>query len=268
MDSRDYAIQFSATEAEYNQVKAEAERVIQLHEKQSVSANDYDKAVSGLQQITAKYNAHKNALNDTKLIAPFDGYVQKRYFDKDETISTGMPVLSIISSDMPDVEINIPASEFIRRDKFVKFACSFDIYPNQIFPLELIAINQKANLNQLYTVRLKIIGEKTDQLPTAGMSTIVDIYLKAEDADLFTIPINSMFERNGQSCVWVYDENKQIVNIRNITIAKIRTDGMLIVSGGLKSDEKIVIAGVHSLSNGEKVKLLPQTSKTNVGGLL
>lgn len=268
MDSRDYAIQFSATEAEYRQVKAEVERIIQLYEKQSVPANDYDKAVSGLQQITAKYNAHKNALEDTKLIAPFDGYVQKLYFDKGETVAAGMPVFSIISSDMPEVEINIPANEFIRRDKFDKFTCSFDIYPKQIFPLELIAINQKANLNQLYTARLKIAENTAVQLPTAGMSTMVDIFLKTENSDLFKIPINSVFEKDGQTCVWIYNESNQVVNIRNIKLSEILTDGTVIVSEGLNTDEKVVSAGVLYLSDGEKVKLLPQTSQTNVGGLL
>lgn len=268
MDSRDYAIQFSATEAEYRQVKAEAERVIQLYEKESVSANDYDKAVSGLQQITAKYNAHKNALEDTKLIAPFDGYIQKCYFDKGETISAGMPVFSIISSDMPEVEINIPANEFIRRHQFDQFTCSFDIYPEQNFPLDLIAVNQKANLNQLYTVRLKMSGKKIPQLPTPGMSTIVDIYLKGENGDLYAIPINAMFEKEGQSCVWVYDENTQTVRLRNIKLSEILIDGSLVVSEGLQAGEKIVSAGVLYLSDGEKVKLLPQASKSNVGGLL
>jgi len=44
MDQRDYQLQLAATEAEYTQIKAEAERVIKLYEKQSVSENDYDKA--------------------------------------------------------------------------------------------------------------------------------------------------------------------------------------------------------------------------------
>lgn len=268
MDSRDYALQFSATEAEYKQVKAEVERVIQLYEKQSVPENDYDKAVSGLQQITAKYNAHKSALEDTKLIAPFDGYVQKLYFDKGETVSAGMPIFSIISSDMPEVEINIPANEFIRSDRFSKFTCSFDIYPGELFPLELIAINQKANLNQLYTVRLKTVKNKTGQLPTAGMSTMVDIYLKTDHSDWVAIPINAMFEKDGKNCVWVYDESKQTVNIRSIQLAEILTDGTLVVSEGVKAGEKVVSAGVHYLSDGEKVRVMPEASQTNVGGLL
>ena len=155
MDSRDYSLQLSATEAEYNRIKAEAERVMALYEKGSVTPNDYDKAVFGLQQITAKLDAHKNALADAKLYAPFDGYVQKRFFDAGETVSAGMPVISMISADLPEIEINIPSSDFIRRDRFESFSCSMDNYPDLSFPLELIGITQKANLNQLYTVRLK-----------------------------------------------------------------------------------------------------------------
>ena len=108
IDLRDYAIQLSATEAEYKRVKAE--RVIALYEKGSVAPNDYDKAVYGLNQITAKYEAHKNALADTKLCAPFDGYVQKRFFDAGETVGAGMPVISMISANIPEVEINIPSA--------------------------------------------------------------------------------------------------------------------------------------------------------------
>lgn len=268
MDARDYAIQFSATEAEYKQVKAEAERIIQLYEKQSVSANDYDKAVSGLQQITAKYNAHKNALTDTKLNAPFDGYLQKRFFDKDETVSAGMPIFSIIGMGLPEVEINIPASEFIRRDKFDNYSCRFDIYPDQDFPLELISINPKANMNQLYTVRLRMTGDSNLRHPTAGMSTMVSIYLKSEENTLVSIPISAMFEKNGEPTVWVYNEDKQIISARKIKVVEILTSGNLVVSEGLEVGEQVVSAGVHKLSESEKVKPLPKATTTNVGGLL
>lgn len=268
MDSRDYEIQLTATEAEYKQIKAEAERIIQLYEKKSVPENDYDKAVSGLQQITSKYNAHKNALGDTKLTAPFSGYVQKRYFDSSETISAGMPVFSIISAGTPEVEINIPASEFIRRDRFDSFNCYFEIYPDMVFPLELININQKANLNQLYTVRLRLKSGDSDRMPTPGMSTMVDIHFKPEETGKVSIPITAMFEKDGAPAVWVYDEQRQAVTARKIKLSEILTDGTLVISEGLEAGERVVTAGVHVLSDNEKVKLLPETTATNVGGLL
>lgn len=269
MDARDYAIQLAATEAEYNQVKAEAERIMQLYEMQSVAENDYDKAVSGLKQITAKYHAHKNALADTKLLAPFDGYVQKRYFDKEETVSAGMPVFSILSAEVPEVEINIPASEFIRRNRFDSYSCYFDIYPDRSFPLELISINQKANLNQLYTMRMKL--QKTNssqQMPTPGMSTMVTIRFKTEESDKVIIPITALFEVDDNPFVWVYDEQQQKVNARSIRLSEIAVDGKLVVSEGLKAGERVVSAGVHHLAEDEFVRLLPEASVTNVGGLL
>lgn len=268
MDLRDYQTQLSATEAEYQQVKAEVDRITILHEKQSVSDNDYDKAISGLRQITAKYNAHKDALSDTKLRAPFDGYIQKRHFNHSEVISAGMPVFSMISAEVPEVEINIPASEYIRRDKFESFYAHFDIYSGKKFPLELISINQKANLNQLYTVHLRLkVGDK-QQMPSVGMSTMVTIKLKPENSALASIPLTAIFEQNGKEIVWIYNDKSKTVQSRSIWIAEIPNDGTAIVSEGISAGEQVVSAGVHALTEGCKVKLLPEVSSTNVGGIL
>lgn len=54
MDQRDYEIQLKAAEAQHEQVKAEAERIIELYNRNSVAENDYDKAVSGLKMVEAK----------------------------------------------------------------------------------------------------------------------------------------------------------------------------------------------------------------------
>ena len=267
MDSRDYAIQLSATEAEYNRIRSEAGRIIALYEKGSVTPNDYDKAVYGLQQITAKYEAHKNALADTRLCAPFDGYVQKRFFEAGETVGAGLPVISMISANLPEVEINIPSSDFIRRSRFESFSCSTDVYPDISFPLELIGVTQKANLNQLYTVRLKF-KSPVAQLPAPGMTAMVTIQYKPEETTQMFIPFSALFENGGGSAVWVYNKDMQTVETRAVTPAIILADGTVVVSEGLKEGEIVVTAGVHSLRQGEKVKLLPAVSDDNIGGLL
>ncbi|MDL2309350.1 efflux RND transporter periplasmic adaptor subunit, partial [Bacteroidales bacterium OttesenSCG-928-C03] len=248
--------------------KGEAERVIKLYGQESVSQNDYEKAVSGIQQITAKYNAHKNALSDTKLTAPFDGYIHKRYFDESETIGAGMPLFSLISSGTPEVVINIPAKNFIERDNFDNYHCTFSLYPGVEFPLDLLAINQKANLNQLYAMRLKIRSNQGKQMPTPGMSTIVTINLKPGDSDLLTIPVTSVFEKEGSNCVWVYNGDTQTVQLRPIQLVEITSDGKVVVTEGLQAGDIVVSAGIHTLQDGEKVKLLPEVSATNTGGML
>ena len=97
LDPTDYQVQLDATEAEYQQIKAEAERVMALYKDNGTTPNANDKAVYGLKQITAKYKHHKDQLAYTRLYAPFNGYVQKRLFEAHETIGAGMPVLSMIS---------------------------------------------------------------------------------------------------------------------------------------------------------------------------
>ena len=67
IDIRDYATQLSATESEYRQIKAECERVIAMHEDDAVSDNNYDKARSGLERISAKLKNHRDQLNDCQL---------------------------------------------------------------------------------------------------------------------------------------------------------------------------------------------------------
>ena len=267
IDPRDYEIQFSATEAEYNQVKEEAGRVIELYNRKSVPVNDYDKAVAGIKQITAKYNAHKNALEDTRLTAPFDGYVQHKYYDAHETVAAGYPVVSMINSNYFDVEIDIPSSDFVRQDQFKEFFCTIDVFPGKEFPLELIEITRKANLNQLYRMRLRLKPVEGLDI-AAGMSVNVTISYNPNMDALVIMPLSAIFEDNGQASVWVYNPGKQAVEKRPVQLKKLLRTGEVIVSEGLVPGEIVVSAGVHSLKEGMQVELLKPVSKTNVGGLL
>ena len=115
IDPRDYQVQLDAAEAEFMRVKSEAGRVMALYADSVSTADAYDKARYGLQQITAKYEHAKNQLADTKIYAPFDGFVQKRLFDPPTVVAAGMPVVTLVSGGRQEIEINIPASAYIHR---------------------------------------------------------------------------------------------------------------------------------------------------------
>lgn len=267
IDPRDYRVQLAATEAEYNRIKSEADRVKELFEKESVAPNDYDKALYGYKQISAKYEAHKNALADTRLLAPCNGYVHKRLFEPGETVGAGTPVISMISTGTGEVEINIPSSDYIRRDEFDSYHCTADVYPGQTFPLELIGITRKANLNQLYVARFRFAGGG-GEIPGPGMSTMVTIKYKTDGAQAVSLPLSSVLESDSGPAVWVYDPASETISARPVTISQIHTDGTVVASSGLSAGEIVVSAGIHSVKDGERVRLLPPASPTNVGGML
>ena len=269
MDPRDYQTQLSATEAEYQSVKADAERVIAMYKEGNTTASNYDKARFGLEQITQKLSNHRNQLSDTKLVAPISGYVKKVLHEGGETVSAGMPVVSMFGSGTVEVEINISAIDYANRDRLNNVYCTFDIFPNDEYPLTVKSISPEANASQLYTVRLGFKDKFDTSKITPGMSTMVYVNFSKDGMDNnVTIPTTALLNDNNRTMVFVYDSKSSTISSREVSVARLHTDGTAEVSAGLKEGETVVSAGVHSVKDGQKVKPLSKPSKTNVGGLL
>ncbi|WP_337482902.1 efflux RND transporter periplasmic adaptor subunit [Paraprevotella clara] len=268
LDPTDYQIQLDATEAEYLQVKSEAERVMALYKDGGTTPAANDKAEYGLKQITAKYNHHKDLLSYTRLCAPFDGYIDKHLFEPYETVGAGMPVITMIGDGRTEVEINLPAAEYIRRGQFKQYYCTFDIYPDKHYSLQPLYIIPKANANQLYTMRLR--QEDTDQpQPSPGMNTMVTILCDTAENAPMSIPGSAILYEDGKTNVFLYDAAQKKVYKRNVTLIGLQTDGRAtIISAQIKPGDLIVSSGIHHIQDGESVMPLPAVSKTNIGGLL
>ena len=267
IDPRDYQTQLEATKAEYQGIKAEAERIIELYNRKSASQNDYDKAVNGLKQITSKLEAHTNALDDTGLYAPFDGYIDKVYYDENETVSAGMPIMAMVGTSNPQVEVNMPSSEYLKMNNYISASCCIDVYPDKIFELELIGSSPKANLNQLYNTKFNIIPS-AGVLPTPGMTSMVTICFAIGDNEKYKIPITCLLERNNNTYVWIFNEKDETVSLRKVSLAEVSTDGSALISKGINCGDIVVSAGVNQLKEGQKVKRLVPASDSNIGGIL
>ncbi len=269
LDPTDYQVQLNATEAEYKQIKAEAERVMALYKDGGTTPNANDKAVYGLQQITAKYQHHKDQLNYTRLYAPYSGVIQKRLFQPHETVAAGMPILAMLGAGAPEVEISLPAADYIRRDHFDSYHCTFDVYPGKTYPLKLISISPKANANQLYAMRLQMEIGKKEAVPSPGMNTMVSISCRADESLTFSVPTGALLRKDGKIYLFIYNPTTHTVHSHEVQPLRMESNGRTLISSPqLKLGDLIVSAGSHHVTDGETVKPLPPISETNVGGLL
>ena len=89
LDDTDYQLGVEALQIQYDQLKDEVKRMTQLFNQKSISANDYEKAVSGLKQLGVQLQVNKNKLDYTKLYAPTNGYVQSVNFSPAEMVNAG-----------------------------------------------------------------------------------------------------------------------------------------------------------------------------------
>jgi multidrug efflux pump subunit AcrA (membrane-fusion protein) len=179
-----------------------------------------------------------------------------------------MPVIAMISGGTPEVEINLPAAEYIRREQFDNYHCTFDIYPGETYPLKLISVTPKANANQLYTMRLQVVPG-TRAIPSPGMNTMVTILCRTEQENTLSVPTGAILQKEGKAYVFVFHPSSNTVHRQEVSILRLLNNGhSLITSRQLQPGEQIVSSGVHHIEDGEIVKPLSPVTNTNIGGLL
>ena len=67
------------------------------------------------------------------------------------------------------------------------------------------------------------------------------------------LPLTAVFEQGGKTSVWVVDPATMAVQPRPIAVAGAEGN-LAVVAGGLQPGQKVVTAGVHTLTPGQKVR--------------
>ncbi len=261
LDPVDYQNQFMATEAEYRQIKAEADRIIAMHDDGAVSDNNYDKAVYGLNQITAKYKQHKSELSDTKLYAPFSGKIDNVLAETGEVVNAGMPIAMMIDAGTPEIEIYVPQTVLpLIHGKKPK--ASFQSLKLDDMPATVLSVSPTANANQLYTVKLGIPSDINGIIP--GMTAVVDIPRAAQKGGL-RIPQGAVTN----NYVLRFNPTDSTVSKIVVHTEKLLSNGECIIqSDELNPGDILISSGMNHIAEGEKVRPVAPVSETNKGGLL
>lgn len=265
MDKRDYDLQLAATQAEYDAVKGEVDRVVALYRDSSISENDYQKAVNGEKRLKAKLQSHKNALADTELRAPFNGKVQSVKFDKGEAVSAGMPVVSFVSTSSPEVIINIPTDNYVKRKTLLSATAIVNTTPQVELPLTLSGISAKANANQLHETHF-IVNAPKGYDPITGVSVMVKLEYINGNPQLLNVPFTSIVEQKEKRYIWLLKggETQQV----EVEVVSVNRAGVASIKGSVAIGDTVITAGTNSITIGEKLQPLPASSPTNIGGVL
>ena len=269
LDDADYLLGVEALQIQYDQLKDEVARTRKLFEQKSVSANDYEKASAGLRQLGVQLQVNKNKLEYTRLYAPENGYIQSVNFSPAEMVDAGTAIFTFLDVSHLEVKTDLPSSIY----KVINNVTSYDCVvasekESQTYPMDFLSLSPKADGNQLYQLNLKF-REKPKKQITPGMNIEVRLTINEgnDSKDGFKIPACSIFKSSDNSCVWVLKEDSTIEK-RVITIDNNFSGEQITVIKGLSGTEKIIRAGVNSLQEGEKVTVIEQPEKSNVGGLI
>lgn len=148
IDERDFVIQKQRTEALYRQAEVDYARISSLYAKDNISGMNYEQAKANYERTKADYEAAVNAWEDSRLYAPFDGYVQQVHIERYQDVKPSVPVVTFIDLSRIKVEAYVPedmALQMRQKDSVACVVC-FDALPDREFVPSEYFLTQRMSL--------------------------------------------------------------------------------------------------------------------------
>ena len=267
IDKRDYVIQLQSTEAQLKQLTGEYKRYKELYESDKIPANSFEKIESGYLMAKTAFENASNQLNDTKLKAPFSGYIHEKMTENFQTVGPGQPIVSIIDVSRLEVVISVSENQINNIKKGANIS-SLEVKNANIsnLPLTIESIGKKTGKDGLYEIKLSF-ENNPDLSIFPGMTAEVTMVCENNNKPL-DIPSTAVFKDGNNTYVWLLNPSNQQIEKRTIKIKSFSSGGRFIVTDGIDVGDIIITAGIYDLVDGQHVTPLQNPAKTNVGGLL
>ena len=149
IDPRDFHIRKERAEAIYHQAKAEFERIEKLYEKNNVSASTYEKTKADYTTAKTAFDTASNELGDTRLTAPFDGYVGEVYIEKYQDVKPAQPVISFIDINRLKIEIYVTQNIAFASHPTDSVRIYFDAQPDKCYKAQIVEVSKGTTRNNL-----------------------------------------------------------------------------------------------------------------------
>ena len=267
IDDTDYKVNLDAFSKKYEAAKAVAQNAEQqfaraetLYRGDALAKKDYDNAlmqrnvaISTFKEASAGLQNARNTLNDTKIVAPYDGYIDKKVVDVGTVVPEGGPVVSFISDEITDISVNASVRdiEYIKNAENIVFK---DSGSDKIYGLKIKSVAQNPDsINLTYPVVFTFSELSENDKFLSGQTGTVTIAVKNKGKEEILIPINAIFEDKGSN-VYLFKDGKAVKT--PIELGELRETDKISVVKGLKTGDKVIVAGVSKLADGDKVKLL------------
>lgn len=261
IDPLDYEAQYEANRASYVTAASQLERDKRLLAMEAISRQEYEIAQSSYVKAKSAYLTSKNTLQDTKLTAPFDGFVESKYVENYQKVQAGEPVIKLVNPYKLVIDFILPETSVGLTKVPMKITVEFDIHRGALFDAHIKEFVDASPDGGGIPVRLLVDDPaflKSNYNIYPGFSARVNLQIDNRMAGAYLIPLSAVFEdlKTGEVSVFVYHPETQKVERRKIDSEQLAGQDKILVRGGLNQKEWVVVDGVNYINGGEKVRVL------------
>ncbi len=259
IDDTDYVLAHREARVQLDLARQDLNRKQQLLSERGISRSLVDdaRALYDLRQVALE-KAGEN-LARTRLTAPFQAYVARRFTDNHVNVRVGDPIVRLMDLNKLFVVMNIPENLVATTtpERLISAQARFPFLPEQPFDLA-IHENRGESSAVAQTFEVTMIMERPADLNILpGMTATVEITLSSPDVGAgLQIPTSALVSDPEKNYfVWVYDPESNLVSKRPVSIGPATGTGITVLAG-LRSGEMIVASGASALQPGMKVRPL------------
>ena len=262
LDQRDFRANVKAAKAALKRDQKNFVRARELIKEGHISRLDYDQLEATLEVSDANLSVASKALADSVMSAPFDGRIANLFAENHQAVRAKQEIARLLDASSVEFTIQIPEQLISLAAYIQDIQVEFDSNPGHPIPAIIKEIGTEASATTR-TYPVTLIMEQTDGFEILpGMSGSATGRPERPDklmAKDIMVPVTAVFTAGESSgnFIWVIDEKTTTVSRRTIQIGELRDTGIPVTSG-LKAGERVVIAGVSYLREGQEVKLLDQ----------
>lgn len=258
LDAEAFQLQLSAARAEYEKARTDYERVEKVwQETQAVARAEVDQKRTAMEVARSRYAAARKDFEDSRLTAPFDGRVARRYVENFQAVQAKEPVVSLQDLAELEVVIHVPERIVQGAPRRVAGEAAFEGIPGRRFPVTLKSFSSEADpQTQTYEAVLALTRPQDVTILPGMAAEVFPAASAAEGEQALLVPMKAIFAGpDGDSRVWVVDPETSRVSQRAIEVGQVTGDGAVVTSG-LAPGDRIVTAGVSHLRDAMLVRPL------------
>lgn len=223
------------------------------------SAQQAEKTASAaVAKAQANLSKAEEQLGYAQLQAEFDGVVTATSAEVGQVVSAGNTVLTVAQPDLRDVVVDIPESDM----QGLKMGSPFEITLQLDTNIRASGTVREIAPEADATTRTQRIKIGLNNPPSAfRLGSIITATATTDASPTITVPSPAILEKDGKPNVWVVDPDKKTVSLRPVEIAKPDGDGSPVtVLSGLRPGDRIAVAGVNHLAEGQQVRINQETA--------
>jgi membrane fusion protein (multidrug efflux system) len=242
--------------AAYDQAEDAYKRMQRLHESKVITEmqwvevqTKYNEAKQLLVQAQSTENIARKGLRDTRLTAPFSGYVSKKIVDAGQNVTPGMPVVKLVDIDKVKVSISVPEDDLSSISEGQQIRFNVNSLGGRTFTGEISEIGVSADMiSRQYDV--KALVDNPDHVLLPGMVCDVFAESSGDDSSLY-LPANVIqIDIDNKPFVWTVRDGK--AQKAYVKIGE-NVGENITIEDGLESGDEVIVEGQHKVSNGTKI---------------